>query len=66
MLYLPLDKLIAQTAANSAAAGSKSGIVPPAAAAAPGAPTQEVMQQLESVRQRDSRSRDTSRDRESR
>jgi membrane protease subunit HflK len=66
MLYLPLDKLIAQSAANNAAAGSKSGIVPPAAAATPGAPAQEVMQQLESVRQRDNRSRDTSRDRESR
>jgi membrane protease subunit HflK len=66
MLYLPLDKLIAQTAANNAAAGSKSGIAQPAAAATPGAPPPEVMQQLESVRQRDSRSRDTSRDRESR
>jgi membrane protease subunit HflK len=65
MLYLPLDKLMAQSAANHAAAGSKSGIVQPAAPAT-GAPAQEVMQQLESVRQRDSRSRDSSRDRESR
>jgi membrane protease subunit HflK len=62
MLYLPLDKLIAQTAANSAAAGAKSGIAPPAQAA----PQQEVMQTLDAVRQRDSRSRDTSRDREGR
>jgi membrane protease subunit HflK len=62
MLYLPLDKLIAQTAANSAAAGAKSGIAAPAQAA----PQQEVMQTLDAVRQRDSRSRDTSRDREGR
>ena len=64
MLYLPLDKLMAQTAANNAAASSKSGIVQPAAPA--GQPAAEVMQQLESVRQRDNRSRDSSRDRESR
>jgi membrane protease subunit HflK len=64
MLYLPLDKLMAQNAANNAAASSKSGIVQPATST--GQPAAEVMQQLESVRQRDSRSRDTSRDRESR
>ncbi len=60
LLYLPLDKLIAQTAANDAAIGSKSGpVVMPAPAADP-------MQIVEQVRQRDSRSRESSRDRESR
>ncbi|MDL2354956.1 MAG: FtsH protease activity modulator HflK [Pseudomonadota bacterium] len=63
LLYLPLDKLIAQTAANDAAIGSKSGPV----MMAPAAPTpQEIMQTAEQTRQRDSRSRDTSRDREGR
>ena len=59
LLYLPLDKLIAQSAANAAAVGSKSGPVTmplPADAAAP----------LDQVIQRDSRSRESSRDRESR
>ena len=59
LLYLPLDKLIAQSAANAAAVGSKSGPVTmpvPAEAAAP----------LDQVIQRDSRSRESSRDRESR
>lgn len=59
LLYLPLDKLIAQSAANAAALGSKSGPVTmplPADAAAP----------LDQVIQRDSRSRESSRDRESR
>jgi membrane protease subunit HflK len=62
LLYLPLDKLIAQTAANDAAVGSKSGPVQ----MAPATPPQEVMQTVEQVRQRDSRSRDNSRDRETR
>jgi membrane protease subunit HflK len=60
LLYLPLDKLIAQTAANTAAIGAKSGPVmqesTPAAEAA--------MQPLEQVRQRDNRSRESTRDRE--
>jgi membrane protease subunit HflK len=59
LLYLPLDKLIAQSAVNAAAVGSKSGPVSmpvPAEAAAP----------LDQVIQRDSRSRESSRDRESR
>jgi membrane protease subunit HflK len=67
LLYLPLDKLIAQVAANDAATGSaRSGPVqaPPEHAAA--TPTQEVMQTIEQVRQRDTRARDSSRDRESR
>jgi membrane protease subunit HflK len=66
LLYLPLDKLIAQVAANDAATGSaRSGPVQaPAEHAA--TPTQEVMQTIEQVRQRDTRARDSSRDRESR
>jgi membrane protease subunit HflK len=66
LLYLPLDKLIAQVAANDAATGSaRSGPVqqPQEQAATP---SQEVQQTIEQVRQRDIRSRDTSRDRESR
>jgi membrane protease subunit HflK len=62
LLYLPLDKLIAQTAANDAAVGAKSGPVQ----MAPATPPQEIMQTVEQVRQRDSRSRESSRDRESR
>ena len=58
LLYLPLDKLISQSAANAAAVGSKSGPVtmPLPADTAP----------LDQVIQRDSRSRESSRDRESR
>ncbi|MBC7454638.1 MAG: FtsH protease activity modulator HflK [Massilia sp.] len=62
LLYLPLDKLIAQTAANDAALGAKSG----PAAITPASPPQETMQTAEQMRQRDSRGRDNSRDRESR
>jgi len=70
LLYLPLDKLVAQVAANDAAIGrSHSG--PVQTPAPPGQPnasstSQEVLQNIEAVRQRDTRSRDTSRDRESR
>jgi membrane protease subunit HflK len=63
LLYLPLDKLIAQTAANDAAVGSKSG---PVQIAPVTPPPQEIMQSPDQVRQRDSRSRESSRDRESR
>jgi membrane protease subunit HflK len=63
LLYLPLDKLIAQTAANDAAIGSKSGPVQMAPATPP---PQEIMQTVEQSRQRDSRARETSRDREGR
>jgi membrane protease subunit HflK len=70
LLYLPLDKLIAQVAANDAALGSaRSGPVQvPQQQEQNGAtsPSQEVLQTIEQVRQRDSRSRDSSRDRESR
>lgn len=63
MIYLPLDKLIGQGAGNEGV-GSRSGPVqvPAPQASAP----QDVMQAMDSVRQRDSRSRDSSRDRESR
>ena len=60
LLYLPLDKLIAQTAANDAAIGAKSGPVIQQNAPVPA----EIMQPLEQVRQRDNRSRESSRDRE--
>ena len=58
LLYLPLDKLIAQSAAQDAAKAAAT--TPPAAAAAP-----DAMQTVESSR-RDGRSRESSRDRESR
>jgi membrane protease subunit HflK len=67
LLYLPLDKLIAQVAANDAAVGSaRSGPVQLPQESGAASPTQEVMQTIEQVRQRDSRARDTSRDRETR
>ena len=62
MLYLPLDKLMQQVAANDAQVGSKSGPVQVPGTAQPA----EVTQALEAVRQRDERSRDSSRDRETR
>lgn len=62
MLYLPLDKLMQQAAANDAQVGSKSG---PVQVPQSGQPA-EVTQAMEAVRQRDERSRDTSRDRETR
>ncbi|MDK6079607.1 FtsH protease activity modulator HflK [Massilia varians] len=63
MIYLPLDKLIGQ-GAGADGVGSRSGPqqVPVPQSSAPG----DVMQAMDSVRQRDSRSRDSSRDRESR
>jgi membrane protease subunit HflK len=61
MIYLPLDKLISQ-GAGSEGVGSRSGPVPVPQSSAP----QDVMQAMDSVRQRDNRSRDSSRDRESR
>jgi membrane protease subunit HflK len=62
MLYLPLDKLMQQVQANDAAIGGKSGPVQ----VPQSAPTAEVTQAMDAVRERDARSRDTSRDRESR
>jgi membrane protease subunit HflK len=63
LLYLPLDKLIAQTAANDAASAKPGTALPPGAA-----PAIDPLQALESQRQRDTRSRESrdSRDRESR
>lgn len=63
LLYLPLDKLIAQAAAtDAAAAAAKSAAAnPPAVAVLP----PEALQNMEGSR-RDSRSRESSRDRESR
>ncbi|WP_317205776.1 FtsH protease activity modulator HflK [Janthinobacterium sp.] len=62
LLYLPLDKLIAQSAAQDAgAAAAKAASTPPAAATLPS----DIMQTVESPR-RDGRSRETSRDREGR
>lgn len=61
MIYLPLDKLIQQGAGNESV-GARSGPVQVPQSSAPS----DVMQAMDSVRQRDSRSRDSSRDRESR
>ncbi|NNG22268.1 FtsH protease activity modulator HflK [Telluria aromaticivorans] len=61
MIYLPLDKLISQNA-GSEGVGSKSGPVQ----VPQSAPPADVMQALDSVRSRDDRARDSSRDRESR
>ena len=55
LLYLPLDKLIAQAAASDASAAAAKA---PAAASMPDV--------VEAVRQRDARSRESSRDREGR
>jgi membrane protease subunit HflK len=65
LLYLPLDKLIAQSA--SEASGAKPGVVPPPAPAM-GTQNSDPLQSLENQRQRDSRARDgrDSRDRETR
>ena len=64
MLYLPLDKLIAQTAANDAAVGNKSGPVQVQVPAATGTPPPQDILNIESTRQRDSRA--SGRERESR
>ena len=64
LLYLPLDKLIAQAAATdaSAAQAKAAQASPPPVATLPS----EVMPSVEVTRQRDSRSRDSGRDREGR
>ncbi|MBP1203989.1 membrane protease subunit HflK [Duganella sp. 1411] len=65
LLYLPLDKLIAQAAAtdaSSAAAKAAAQAAPPPVATLPS----EVMPSVEVNRQRDARSRDSGRDREGR
>jgi len=67
MVYLPLDKLLAQAAASDARIGTTTTtttqVVPNTPAAAAPADT---MQTIETVRQRDPRSRDNGRERESR
>ncbi|MFL6657335.1 MAG: FtsH protease activity modulator HflK [Massilia sp.] len=59
VVYLPLDKLAAQTATNDAAVGSKSGPV----IATPPLPA-ELLAPVDQARQRDNRGRESSRDRE--
>ncbi|HJV01082.1 MAG TPA: FtsH protease activity modulator HflK [Burkholderiaceae bacterium] len=67
LLYLPLDKLIAQAAATDAAAAAAKAAATPAPAPAPAASApSDLMPTVEMSRQRDSRSRDSSRERESR
>lgn len=62
LLYLPLDKLIAQAAASDAAAKANATPPPPTAVMLPS----ENLPQVEISRSRDGRSRESSRDRESR
>jgi len=66
MLYLPLDKLIAQSAANDA--NAKSGGTSSGTTTTPVTPAPDPLQSLEGQRQKDTRSRETrdSRDRETR
>lgn len=64
MLYLPLDKLMQQTQANDAAIGSKSGVVQ--SGAQHSTQPAEVTQAMDAANKQEPRSRDTSRDRESR
>ena len=64
MIYLPLDKLLQQNAGHEAV-GSRSGPQQVPAVPQSGAPA-DVMQAMDAVRNRDNRSRDSSRDRESR
>lgn len=61
MIYLPLDKLVQQGAGNETVGGRSGPVQAPQSG-----PPQDVMQAMDSVRQRDGRSRDSSRDRESR
>ncbi|GAB3472666.1 FtsH protease activity modulator HflK [Massilia terrae] len=78
-IYLPIDKMMEKTAANDAAIGSKSGPVPvppqqqgqqapqPAAQQQAAAPADQAAPAVpESVRQRDARSRESQRERETR
>jgi membrane protease subunit HflK len=62
LLYLPLDKLIAQAAASDAAAKANATPPPPTAVMLPS----DGLPPVEISRPRDSRSRESSRDRESR
>ncbi len=62
LLYLPLDKLIAQAAASDAAAAAAKAAVPSSTSVLPA----DLMPTVEMSRPRDGRSRESSRDRESR
>lgn len=66
LLYLPLDKLIAQAAATDAAASSASAAKAAAGSGATSSVSSETMQTVEVNRPRDPRSREALRDRESR
>ena len=62
LLYLPLDKLIAQAAASDAAAAAAKSAVPSSTSVLPA----DLMPTVEMSRPRDGRARESSRDRESR
>ena len=62
LLYLPLDKLIAQAAASDAAAAAAKAAVPSSTSVLPA----DLMPTVEMSRPRDGRARESSRDRESR
>ena len=70
MVYLPLDKLLAQAAASDARIGTTTTtttqVVPNTPAAASTAALPDPMQTIETVRQRDTRGRENGRERESR
>ncbi|GJI94553.1 protease modulator HflK [Duganella caerulea] len=66
LLYLPLDKLIAQAAATDSAAAAARAAAQAAASPSSSALPAEVMPQVEVSRQRDSRARDALREREGR
>jgi membrane protease subunit HflK len=66
LLYLPLDKLIAQAAAGEAARNSSSNNASPATAPTTATLPADVMPSVEVSRQREPRPRDSSRERESR
>ncbi len=68
MVYLPLDKLLAQAAADAKVGTTTSTmtIVPNTAPAGGANAPAETMQTIETVRQRDPRGRDNGRDRETR
>ncbi|RFP18325.1 FtsH protease activity modulator HflK [Duganella sp. BJB475] len=66
MLYLPLDKMIAQAAATDSAAAAARAASQAASSSSSSALPAEVMPQVEVSRQRDSRARDALREREGR
>ncbi|TFW28606.1 FtsH protease activity modulator HflK [Massilia horti] len=64
MLYLPLDKLMAQAAGEGAKSGPVQPHPQPPVQSQSAVPAQDAMQTMESVRSRDLRSRDATRERE--